>query len=120
MTPLALALLSLTACPQARRVEAPPRKPTVILISVDGLRADYPERVNLPTIARLAAEGVRAESMVPVFPSKTFPNHYSLVTGLWAEEHGILDNTIYDPDTDEWFSMTDLSLIHISEPTRPY
>jgi predicted AlkP superfamily pyrophosphatase or phosphodiesterase len=106
-----LPLLLLTACPQARRVEAPARKPTVILISVDGLRADYPERVELPTVARLAAEGVRAEAMVPVFPSKTFPNHYSLVTGLWAEEHGILDNTIYDPDTDEWFSMTDSAAV---------
>lgn len=107
MTPPALALLALVGCPQARRVEAPSRGPTVILISIDGLRADLPERATLPTLARLAAEGVRAEAMVPVFPSKTFPNHYSLVTGLWAEEHGILDNTIYDPDTDEWFSMTD-------------
>ncbi|MBK9368321.1 MAG: alkaline phosphatase family protein [Deltaproteobacteria bacterium] len=85
MTPpraLLLPLLLLTACPEARRVEAPARKPTVILISVDGLRADYPERTNLPTIARLAAEGVRAEAMVPVFlqdlPQPLQPRHRAL------------------------------------------
>ena len=53
--------------------------------------------VEAPTLRRLAAEGVRAERLVPVYPTKTFPNHYSLVTGLHPEDHGIVGNTIYDP-----------------------
>ena len=70
--------------------------PTVILVSVDGFRANYLDRYAPPTLARIAAEGVRAESLTPVFPTKTFPNHYSLVTGLHPAKHGIVGNTIYD------------------------
>lgn len=68
----------------------------VVLISLDGFRADY---MNRPVAARLraiAARGVRAERMIPVFPSKTFPNHYSIVTGLTPESHGIVANVMRD------------------------
>lgn len=41
--------------------------------------------------------------MRPIFPSKTFPNHYTLVTGLYAESHGLVGNSMYDPDTDEYY-----------------
>jgi len=86
-----------------------PRQPapgTVLLISVDGLRHDYIDRATLPNFDRLVREGVRAP-LVPVFPSKTFPNHYSIVTGLYADQHGIVANTMYDPDLDAWFRMSD-------------
>ncbi len=69
----------------------------VILISLDGFRADYLDRGLTPNIAALAAIGVRATAMRPVFPSVTFPNHYSLVTGLYPDRHGIVNNTMEDP-----------------------
>lgn len=69
---------------------------TVILISLDGFRADYLDlHANLiPNISRLAGHGVRAQKLIPIYPTKTFPNHYSLVTGLYAENHGIVSNTV--------------------------
>ncbi len=79
--------------------------PTVILISLDGFRPDYVDRYETPVLRRLAAEGVRAEGLVPNFPSKTFPNHYTVVTGLYTENHGIVANNMYDPEFDASFSM---------------
>ncbi|MCE9601800.1 MAG: ectonucleotide pyrophosphatase/phosphodiesterase [Gemmatimonadetes bacterium] len=69
----------------------------VLLISFDGFRADYVDRPGAVNLRRLAARGVRAERMLPAFPSKTFPNHYTLVTGLTPEHHGIVANVIRDP-----------------------
>lgn len=72
----------------------------LILISSDGFRWDYLQRNPVaPNIQRLIANGVHARSMRPSFPSKTFPNHYTLVTGLYPSSHGIIDNTMYDPGT---------------------
>jgi predicted AlkP superfamily pyrophosphatase or phosphodiesterase len=71
-------------------------KPTVILISIDGFRYDYLEKYRPPTLNRLAKRGVRAEWMVPSFPTKTFPNHYTIATGLYPEHHGIIENNIWD------------------------
>lgn len=79
----------------------------MLLVSLDGLRFDYLENADTPNIDRLISEGARAKSLVPPFPSKTFPSHWSQVTGLHPENHGIVDNTIYDPETDSWFSMVD-------------
>lgn len=69
----------------------------VILISVDGLRADYLKRGLTPNISRLAARGVTTSAMRPSFPSLTFPNHYTLVTGLRPDHHGIVNNNMEDP-----------------------
>jgi predicted AlkP superfamily pyrophosphatase or phosphodiesterase len=69
----------------------------VILISIDGWRWDYLQRWQTPTLVALAARGVRAEGLVPVFPSKTFPNHYTIVTGLYPNRHGIISNNMFDP-----------------------
>ena len=71
--------------------------PTVILISIDGLRYDYIENVSTPTFDHIAKNGVKAESLVPVFPSKTFPNHFTQVTGLFPENHGLISNNMFDP-----------------------
>ncbi|WAC75725.1 ectonucleotide pyrophosphatase/phosphodiesterase [Roseateles sp. SL47] len=72
-------------------------RPPVILVSIDGMRPDYLNRSITPNLSRLAANGVRAEAMIPSFPSKTFPNHYTLVTGLRPDHHGVVDNTMEDP-----------------------
>lgn len=71
-------------------------KPTVILISLDGFRYDYLDKYHPPTMEALAKDGVRAKWMIPSFPTKTFPNHYTIVTGLYPEHHGIVENNIYD------------------------
>jgi len=99
------AVATLPAC----RVE-PAGPATVLLISVDGMRHDDLDLVRLPNFERLLARGARAP-LVPVFPSKTFPNHYSIVTGLYADQHGIVANTMYDPHMDAWFRMTDRTAV---------
>lgn len=82
-------------------------KPYVVLVSLDGFKPEYLERFDLPHLERMARDGARARALVPVFPSLTFPNHYSLVTGLYAERHGIVSNTFYDPDTRARYSLSD-------------
>ena len=71
-------------------------RPITILVSIDGFRADYLDRGVTPVLSKLAAEGARA-AMRPSFPSKTFPNHYTLVTGLRPDRNGIVENNFEDP-----------------------
>ena len=79
---------------------------TVILISFDGFRADYIEQYRTPNLDKLIENGVWAdEGMIPVYPSKTFPNHYSIVTGLYPANHGIVSNSMYDDQIDDTFSI---------------
>ncbi|MEO5820210.1 MAG: alkaline phosphatase family protein, partial [Vicinamibacteraceae bacterium] len=80
--PVLIALGWLAACRTAppARPAGPPGPPTVILLSLDGWRWDYHTQATLPAIRRLIDTGVRAEGLIPGFPSKTFPNHYSIVT----------------------------------------
>lgn len=89
---LLAALLAVWGAPST----APADRPLVILLSWDGVRQDYPDRAALPGLARMVLQGVRAERLVPVFPSNTFPNHVSLATGAYADVHGILDNRFLD------------------------
>jgi predicted AlkP superfamily pyrophosphatase or phosphodiesterase len=80
--------------------------PILILISFDAWRWDYITRAHAPNLQALAARGVRAEGLIPVFPSKTFPNHYTIVTGLYPEKHGIISNVIADPEFPYRFTMS--------------
>jgi len=70
--------------------------PLTILVSIDGMRPDYLERGVTPHLNRLAARGARALAMRPSFPSLTFPNHYTLVTGLRPDRHGVVGNNMDD------------------------
>tara|TARA_B100000315_G_scaffold260939_1_gene328072 strand:+ start:3015 stop:4256 length:1242 start_codon:yes stop_codon:yes gene_type:complete len=92
----------LLSCGQTNDKNSPKGYP-LILISIDGFRWDYFDKTDTPHFDELIAGGVKAESLIPVFPSKTFPNHYSIVTGLYAENHGIVANRMYDPEFDAWF-----------------
>jgi len=100
---LALSLtLLLAACagktpPPATTAEVVTPAHPVILISVDGLRADYLQRGLTPNINALAQRGVTTAAMRPSFPSLTFPNHYTLVTGMRPDRHGIVNNNMDDP-----------------------
>jgi predicted AlkP superfamily pyrophosphatase or phosphodiesterase len=110
-TALLSILLLPAACtpPSLLRTEASElrkRPDPLLLISIDGFRPDYLERGLTPTLVQLAREGVRAESMQPAFPSLTFPNHYTLVTGLTPDHHGIVSNTMVDPEIPGRFSLS--------------
>ena len=108
--PLAVLLLALlfilSGCVRAPAQSAHPYSP-LILISIDGYRADYIERGLSPNLAALARNGVRATAMKPAFPTLTFPNHYTIVTGLYPDHHGIVDNRFLDPVTGAKFVYND-------------
>jgi predicted AlkP superfamily pyrophosphatase or phosphodiesterase len=82
-------------------------QPYVILISIDGYRWDYNKVFSPPNLVQVASEGVQADSLRPVYPSKTFPNHYTLITGMYADHHGIVSNEFYDPARDAVYSLPD-------------
>jgi predicted AlkP superfamily pyrophosphatase or phosphodiesterase len=73
-------------------------QPTVIVLSWDGTRWDYPDRATLPGLERMARDGVRAGRLIPVFPTSTFPNHVALATGAHTDVHGIVANVFDDPE----------------------
>ncbi|KAK4125304.1 Phosphodiest-domain-containing protein [Parathielavia appendiculata] len=84
--------------------------PTTIIISLDGFRADFLDRGLTPRLNALVKEGVSPLYMLPSFPSVTFPNHYTIATGLYPESHGIVGNSFWDPAFGEDFSYTEASL----------
>lgn len=86
---------ALTAAPGAETIASD--RPIVLLIGLDGWRWDHVDRFRPPTLQRLAQDGVRADGLIPIFPSKTFPSHYTIVTGLYPARHGIISNTMRDP-----------------------
>ena len=94
LLPTLLRALGLGACVSS---PTPMPAPTVVLISIDGLRADIVGSGRMPTLDAIARDGVQAAWMNPSFPALTFPNHYTLVTGLRPEHHGIVNNHMRDP-----------------------
>ena len=80
-------------------------KPYLILVSIDGFRWDYMDLYPTPNMDRLAASGARAERLLPVFPTLTFPNHYSIATGLYPANHGLVGNDFPDRTRDKWYSL---------------
>jgi predicted AlkP superfamily pyrophosphatase or phosphodiesterase len=99
--PIALVLVLAAALATAQRAASP----ILVLISFDGFRWDYIDRGESPNLKALAARGVRAQALIPSFPSVTFPNHYTIVTGLYPEHHGIVANNMEDPALPERFTM---------------
>lgn len=94
---VALMTLTLAACATVSSREVAAERPMVILVSIDGFRPDYLDRGVTPNLSRLAAEGATA-NMRPSFPSVTFPNHYTLVTGRHPDHHGIVGNSFEDAE----------------------
>jgi predicted AlkP superfamily pyrophosphatase or phosphodiesterase len=109
---LILVALAIPSCRTVHSLESgPPRpgsyKPTLILLSFDGWRWDYHTKASTPNLRRLMARGTTVERLIPVFPTKTFPNHYTIVTGLYPEHHGIVANNMREPATGLSFSLGD-------------
>jgi predicted AlkP superfamily pyrophosphatase or phosphodiesterase len=87
------------------------KEPYVIFISADGFRYDLADKYHATRLQALRARGVAAASMTPAFPSVTFPNHYSLATGLYPAHHGLVDNTFYDPKKGKGYRINDRAAV---------
>lgn len=81
-------------------------KPYVIMISTDGFRYDYAKKYHAENLLQLSENGVQAKAMIPSYPSITFPNHWSLITGLYPSHHGLIDNFFYDYKRKEAYAMS--------------
>jgi predicted AlkP superfamily pyrophosphatase or phosphodiesterase len=101
-------ILSLTGCRDDRRR---PFSNYVVLVSFDGFRWDYPDLYKTPNLDRMALSGAKAVRMIPSFPSKTFPNHYALVTGLYPDHNGLVENSFFVPDLNKMYKMGDRQAI---------
>lgn len=94
-------LIALTSC---RNTEKKVENHQVVILSMDGFRWDYADRTNTPNLDKIARNGVKAERMIPSFPSTTFANHYTIATGLYPDHHGILVNRFYAPDLEAYYN----------------
>lgn len=91
--------------PHRTNSETASSQPYVILISADGFRSDYIKKYDAKNMESLAENGVAAKSLIPSFPSITFPNHWSIITGLYPAHHGLIDNYFYDYQRQKFYAM---------------
>lgn len=87
------------------------QRPYVVVLSMDGFRWDYTDKAPTPSLDLIAKEGVKAMRLIPCFPTKTFPNHYSIATGLYIDNHGIVLNSFYASDLGVDFNKGDRSTV---------
>ena len=78
----------------------------VVVLSLDGFRWDYSQIIGTPNLNRIAEKGVRSEGFQPVFPTGTFPNHYSMATGLFPDNHGLIANTFFNQKLQQEFRIS--------------
>lgn len=91
------------------RINAPETlaKPYVVMLSIDGFRWDYDSLYETPNLRRIRKEGTSAKAMLPSFPASTFPNHYSIATGLYPGNHGLISNTFFDTKRNQLYRIAD-------------
>jgi predicted AlkP superfamily pyrophosphatase or phosphodiesterase len=94
-----------------RKDERKQFKNYVFLVSLDGFRWDYTGLYKTPNINRIATEGVKADRMIPSFPTNTFPNHYSIATGLYPDHHGLINNNFLAPDLNLYYRINDRAAV---------
>lgn len=82
-----------------------------VIVSIDGFRAEYFGRAHTPALNAMATEGVRA-ILTPMYPSNTFPNHYSMATGLHPQNHGLVNNSFWDEDLQDYYKLGDIERVH--------
>ena len=98
-------LAALAALPISLLWGQPAQRPYVVLVSLDGFRYDYAEKYHAAHLLEIGKEGAAAEAMIPSFPTVTFPNHISIVTGQYPGHHGLVGNSFWDPARKEQYSM---------------
>jgi len=86
-------------------------KPYVIMVSMDAFRWDFDSIYRTPVLDEIAGNGVKALRLIPSFPTKTFPNHYSIATGLYPDHHGLINNSFYAPDLDLVYRIGDRTMV---------
>ncbi|KAM8998849.1 ectonucleotide pyrophosphatase/phosphodiesterase family member 3 [Sarcophilus harrisii] len=101
-------------CNVSHESQCPEGLPPLILVSMDGFRSEYLHTWStlMPNINKLKTCGIHSEYMRPVYPTKTFPNHYTIVTGLYPESHGIIDNNMYDVYLNKNFSLSSKEILN--------
>jgi len=122
--PLLLLIFSLTIFAQTTKIDTaqiiiPNRfnnaeakaKPYVIMISADGFRYDYAKKYNAQNLLKYSGQGIQAKAMIPSYPSITFPNHWSLITGLYPAHHGLVDNFFYDYKLQKNYAMNKKDIV---------
>src|SRR6185503_16568284 len=82
-------------------------RPYILLVSLDGFRHDYVDLYGAPNLKHFGDQGVHAKAMIPPYPSATFPSHYSIITGLYPEHHGIVNNAFFDPQRNAGYRYSD-------------
>ena len=103
-----LAVLSVTGCSSVRSER---ETPYVVMVSLDAFRWDYDSIYGTPVLDDIADKGVMAVRLIPSFPTKTFPNHYSIATGLYPDHHGLVNNSFYAPDLDLVYRIGDRAMV---------
>lgn len=83
----------------------------VLVVSFDGFRWDYSELYETPNFDDMALQGVKADHLISSFPTKTFPNHYTLATGLYPDHHGIINNSFYAPELQGIYRIGDREMV---------
>ena len=105
---LGLALTLASACNRVNIHSNEP--PAVVLVSLDGFRWDYAQATDTPALDRLARDGMIAGALQPVFPTLTFPNHFSIATGVLPWRHGIVANRFPHAYRERWYSLRDRAM----------
>ncbi|MEM8896117.1 MAG: ectonucleotide pyrophosphatase/phosphodiesterase, partial [Bacteroidota bacterium] len=86
-------------------------KPYVIMVSLDGFRYDYAEKYNAQNLLAMAEKGFSVEQLIPSYPTKTFPNHYSLVTGMYPSSHGLVSNEYFNPEKKQYYKVSNREVV---------
>jgi arylsulfatase A-like enzyme len=86
-------------------------RPYLVLFSIDGFRWDFPDMTDTPNFDRMAASGMQAEYLQPVYPTLTFPNHFSIATGTLPRRHGLVANSFPDEAREHWYGYKDRSTV---------
>ena len=97
--------------PGFRKDSRKPFQNYVLLVSLDAFRWDYSKIYNTPNLNKLAHDGVKADRMISSFPTVTFPNHYSIATGLYPDHHGLIDNSFSAPELGLFYRMGDRTAV---------
>jgi predicted AlkP superfamily pyrophosphatase or phosphodiesterase len=95
----------------ATEADADPINSYVVMVSFDGFRWDYTDMNETPNFDQLATKGVKADRLIPSFPTSTFPNHYTLATGLYPDHHGIINNSFYAPELGGIYRIGDTQMV---------
>lgn len=94
-------------CKESTNLSKYDNAPIVVMLSIDGFRADYMQKYNPPNLKKIMKAGIYTKGMIPSFPSLTFPNHYTLATGRSPGHHGIVSNKFYDKSRKQTYNFMD-------------